>query len=111
MAKRQDLNGEWESVGGGTLLTWDAPKTVEGVYEGGATVTGKYGVQIKHAMTLHGAEGPQRVEFYAPAMLARLLANPKVQPGKRLRVEFTGAEILTKGGRKTKEFLVDIART
>ena len=110
MTKQRDLNGEWEAIGGETLLRWDAPRTVVGVYQGNATVSGKYGVQKKHTMLLDGADGPQRVEFFAPAVLERLLASPKVQPGKRLKIEFTGEELLTKSGRTAKEFVVEIAR-
>src|SRR2546426_3610257 len=97
----------FELLGGIPLIKWDKPKTVKGIYQGFVTVTTeKYGTQKKHTVSdatilVHGLNDPEeepRAEFFAPAILERVLADPKLQPGDELQIVFTGEDILTAGG-------------
>jgi len=114
-----DVDGEWELLGGIPLIKWDKPKTVNGLYQGFVTVTTeKYGTQKKYAVSdatilVHGTDDPAeepRAEFFAPAILERVLADPKLQLGDELQIVFTGEDIVTAGGRKAKEFIVKFKR-
>lgn len=97
----------WEEVGGGTLVKWDEPKTVEGIFQGAARVTGQFGEQLKASIL---TDDQERVEFYATAILERLLTDPRIQPGVRIRVVYDGTSVKTAGGRMAKSFTVQVAK-
>lgn len=97
----------WEDVQGGLLVKWDAPKTIEGVLRGGKEVSGQFGKQMRY--TLLQADNTL-LDFYAPAILARQLLDPRITVGVRIQIEYTGGSVTTKSGRIAKEFVVRVAK-
>lgn len=97
---------QWNEVGGSTLLKWDAAKELQGVFKGEVAVTESKYNQPKFAVETQGAEGAEIVEFFAPAILARLLRSPSVKVGSEVLIKYTGSTTTTKGGRQAKDFAV-----
>lgn len=97
---------QWSEVGGSTLLKWDTAKEVQGVYRGEVAVQESKFNQPKFAVEIKGAEGPEVVEFFAPAILARLLRSSAVKVGSEVLIKYTGTTTTTKGGRQAKDFSV-----
>jgi len=97
----------WEEVSGGSLVTWNEPRVLEGVYQGfpAAKVAGQFGEQYKHSIVTDEA----RVEFYSPAILERLLADPRIKAGSRIRIVYEGKSEKTSTGRMAKAFTVQVA--
>ena len=99
----QDEN--WEEVGGSQLVKWDAAKVIEGVFQVQGEVTGQFGKQMKASVML---DDGSVVEFYEPAVLERIMTDPRIQKGVRVRVEYTGTSEKTSTGRMAKSFKVGI---
>jgi hypothetical protein len=102
-----DGQEQWNEVSGGTLYKWDVPKQLQGIFKGEIPSDSKYN-QPKFAVDTPGAEGPETVEFFAPAILARLLRSSQVKTGEEILIEYTGNQTKTSGGRMAKEFLVKV---
>ncbi len=100
---------EWEEIGQGDLTTWDSPKVIVGVYRGFTETSGFGGNGVQKRHTVEGDDG-QVYKFFAPSILESRLSDPRVQPGVRIRIEYTGRQVRTKSGRLAKEFLVAVAK-
>lgn len=101
----------WEEVGGSRLISWNEPTVVEGTFIGVERVTSRYskdpdGKQDRYTVQLAGGEP---VDFYAPAILARKMKDPRVVPGVRIRVEWDGTTEKTESGQPAKRFRVQVA--
>lgn len=96
-----------DPVGAGTLVKWDVPKSIEGVFRGYVEVNGDYGLQKR--FTLVGTDGTV-MNFFAPTILERiLLEDPRIVPGAEIQITSTGKSIATKRGKPAKEFEVRVA--
>lgn len=95
---------EYREVTGGSYLSWDAPKEVEGVLVDVVDVETKFGRTAK--VTLRREDGSE-VWFYAPAMLQSRLRE--VRRGQLVKVVFTGEYETSKSGRPVKRFRVFVA--
>lgn len=103
------MDDNWTEIGGGTLVRWDAPRAITGTYQGFVEVPGYggKGTQKKHTIL---SDEDEVLNFFAPAILQRQLDDPRVQPGVRIQVEYTGNTVTTKGGQTAKEFIVRLAK-
>lgn len=90
------------SVGSGERVRWTGPVTLRGRYDGVVRVFNGYGYQLRHDMTLLNC---RHVSFSAPYMLTRLL--DEIDPGELIEIQYTGKTILSRSGRRVKEFIVN----
>jgi hypothetical protein len=98
---------DFDEVERGNLIRWDEPKEVTGRLVSKSTVTGQFGEQVKIQLEL---DDGSIVDCYAPAMLASLLNDPRVQPGRLIRIDYPGTYTKSKAGRPVKEFRLFVAR-
>lgn len=93
---------EWgDEIGGGTLVKWDKPKVVIGIYEAREMVQGQYG--LKPRCTVIAPDG-ETLAFFPPAMLDSRLQQ--VPFGQKVRIEYDGTSSPSKSGQPVKNFSV-----
>lgn len=102
-SKNQPQAEEWgEEIGAGALITWGEPKVIIGTLTNlEEVVGGKYGDKVRASLTLD--DGTKVATFPPSMLLARL---EQVPLGTRVRIEYDGSSVKSKGGRDVKNFSV-----
>jgi len=90
----------WREKKGGATIPWDKPQVREGIYRGAALKTTSLGEARLHTLLENG----NQQTFWGTAILDNRLGPEDI--GKRVRIEYSGQMITTKGGRQAKEFRV-----
>lgn len=96
---------EWgDEIGGGTLVKWNEPKVIIGIYETREMVQGQYG--LKPRATIVTSDG-ETLAFFPPAMLDSRLQQ--VSFGQKVRIEYDGTSSPSKSGQPVKNFSVRVS--